>query len=143
MWVVNIIVFVLCGLCKFIGELLWHDAQRFIMPLLLVLAIGYDSHVWWLGIPSLLMIGIIVEGYGPKSWLRRYLGDAGAQGMWMFMACVLAGLIPAILNHLSVWFYIPWCILAGVLGSTTRALNNKIWSWIKGLWIGLIVFFVR
>ncbi len=140
---ISLIIVALCSFCKFIGEIYWHNSQRFIMPLLIVFGISYNSGVWWLGIPSLLMIADIIEGYGQKSWLKKYLGDAGAQGMWMFMACVLAGLFSVCLGYVSLWLYIPWCILAGVLGATTRALNNKFWSWIKGAWIGLIVLFIH
>lgn len=134
-----------CGFCKYIGELYFHDVERYIIPPMIVLGIYLDTHIWWLGIPSLLMIGDLVEGYGVNSWMCKLLGDAGAQGMWMFGACFLAGIAPLLTNHL-IWdwkFFVGWCVLAGVMGATTRNLNNKVVSGFKGIWMGLIIFFVR
>ena len=140
---INLIVNVLCGLLKWVSERFWHNAQRFIMPLLIVFLISFNSHIWWLGLPSLIMIAGLLQGYGEKSLLYKLLGDAGAQGMWMFLVCFLAGIFPASTNHLSLFFFIPWVIVAGIIGATCRAGNNNILAPLRGIIIGLIVWFIH
>lgn len=142
-WEINLIVIILCAGCKLIGELWWHNAQRFIMPLILAADIFYSTHVWYLGLSTLLVIADITQGYGPKSWMYKLLGDAGARGMWLFLAAFLIGIGPFLTHHLSWFIYIPYCILAGILGATTRNLWNVIIAPIAGAWLGLIVFIVR
>lgn len=142
-WEIHLIVVAICAGCKLIGELWWHNAQRFIMPLILAADIYYSTHIWWLGLSTLLVIADITQGYGPKSWMYKYLSDAGARGMWLFLAALLVGIGPAISGHLSLLIYVPYCILAGVLGATTRNLWNIVIAPIVGSWLGLIVFFVH
>lgn len=143
MLTIQLTVIALCAGLKFIGEAFWHNAQRFIMPLVLAAGISYCSHTWWLGLGALLVIADITQGYGPKSWLYKWLGDAGARGMWLFMAAVLIGIVPCLTHHLMPFIYVLWAIGAGILGATTRNLWNVIIAPITGAWLGLIVFMVR
>ena len=139
---IKLAVVILCAICKLVGELWWHNAQRFIMPLILGIGISLVSHVWWLGLTVLPVIGVIVEGYGDKSWFKHIFGDASARGMWLFLICMVVGLGSVITHHLSLWFYIPWCLLGGIWGATTRVLNNKIIAPITGALIGSIIWFI-
>lgn len=140
---IKFIIIALCAFLKFIGEIFWHDAQRFIMPLIIGVGISFISQTWWLGFTSLIMIVALVEGYGSNSPLYKSLGDASARGMWLFLVCVFTGLGAFIFHHLSWYFYIPYTIIGGVLGSTLRNLNNEITSWISGAWIGVIVLLIH
>ena len=140
---IKLTVDILCGLCKWISERWWHNAQRFIMPLLLVGSISYETHIWWMGLPTIGIIAVILQGYGLNSWLGKELNLAGAQGMWMFLICVIAGIVPALFGHLPWQIYIPWCILGGVVGGLTHNADNNLWSWVKGLLIGSVVWFVK
>lgn len=142
-WEINLAVLILCAVCKFVGELWWHNAQRFIMPLIIAGDIYYSTHIWYLGLSTLLVIADITQGYGPKSWLYKLLGDAGARGMWLFMAAVFIGIGPCLTHHLSWAVYTPYCVLAGVLGATTRNLWNKIIAPITGAWLASITFFIH
>ena len=140
--IINCIISILCAACKWIAENKWHNAQRFIMPLILAFGISYNSHIWWLGVFSLLNIVDIVEGYGVNSWMRKLLGDAGAQGMWMVGAGFLTGIICCFLGHLPWLFFILWCIVCGIIGATLRGENNNWVAPLKGVLLSLIVWFV-
>lgn len=140
---IKFIIIAACALLKFIGELFWHDAQRFILPIILGIGISFITHTWWLGFTTLFMIGALVEGYGSNSPLYHSLGDASARGMWMFLVCLLAGLGCFIFHHIGWYFYLPYIILAGIIGSTLRNFNNAIISWISGAWIGIIIFLIH
>jgi len=142
---IKVLISLSCAFCKWLGERFWHDAERFIIPPILVFGIYYQTHIWWLGLPSLLMVADLVEGYGVKSWLKKLLGDAGAQGMWMFMACFLAGIACQVTGHLP-WhwgFFLGWCVLAGVMGATLRGENNNWVAPLKGIWMSLLIWFIH
>ena len=141
--IINSILSLLCAVCKWDGELYWHDAQRFIMPLVMAFGVSFNSHIWWLGIVVPLNIADLVEGYGVNSWMRKLLGDAGAQGMWMFGAAFLSGIILCFLHHLPWLFFIPWCIVCGIIGATLRKTDNEIVAPFKGLLLSLFIWFIH
>lgn len=123
---------------KTIGEKWWHDAQRFMLPVIYSIGISYASQCWWLGLTTLPMIGAIVLGY--KDYGKN---DSVARALWLFVICVISGLAPTILGHISWFVYIPYIIMAGFIGTWTRNINNWIGAPINGFWITLPIIFVR
>lgn len=69
--------------------------------------------------------------------------DGFDRGAWLFSICGISALGPAITHHLSWIFYVPWCIIGGIWGATTRQLWNVIIAPITGILIGLLVWFVH
>lgn len=131
-------VVALCIILKIIGELWWHNAQRFILPIIYSIAVSYISHCWWLGFTTLPMIVMISFGY------KRYgRTDSVARAWWLFMICIVSGLGPLICGHLSWFFYVPYFVLAGFIGTLTRNINNLIEAPLCGLWIGLPILFIH
>ena len=128
----------LCSVCKMIGELSWHNAQRFIMPLILAVGICIVLHSFWLGFLCLPMIGPICLGY--KDYGKS---DGFARAMWLFMICVLAGVGLLISGHLAWYLYAPYCILGAVWGGVTRAWWNVIIAPLSGALIGSLIFIVH
>jgi len=126
------------AVCKLIGELWWHNAQRFIMPVFYSVAVSLDSHCWWLGLTTLPMIAPLCLGYktfGPSDGFDR--------GMWLFLITLTAGLGPTIFHHENIFAYVVICILSGVWGATTRALNNIIISPVSGIIILSHILFIK
>lgn len=135
---IKIAVIILCAACKLVGELWWHNSQRYIMPVIICIGISIVTGIWWLGFCVLPMIAPLVLGYkdyGPSNGFDR--------GAWLFAICFVAGLPLAILHHLSWIMFIPWCIIAGAWGGLTRNLWNVIIAPISGALIGLIIFLVH
>lgn len=135
---VKIIVEILCAICKVIGEKWQHNFQRFILPVIYSVGVSYVSSTWWLGLTTLPMIGAICLGY--KDYGKD---DAVARALWLFVICVIAGLVPTITGHLSWFIYIPYIIIAGFIGTLTRNINNWIEAPICGLWIGFPIWFLH
>ena len=135
---IKLIVIALCAGCKLIGELWWHNAQRYIMPVIIGIAVSIISQVWWLGIVCLPMIAPIDLGY-------KFYGtsDSFARGMWLFTICLVAGLGITLLHHVSFLYFVPYCILGGAWGATTRNLSNIIIAPVSGILIGSLIFFVH
>lgn len=136
-WQLKLAACAICAGLKFVGEIFWHDAQRFIMPVVIAIAVSILTIVWWLGLCVLPMIGPITLGY------KDYGSSNGfARGCWLFVICLVGGLGCVIFNHLSIFLYIPWVVLAGVWGATTRNLPNFFIAPITGLIISAFIWFI-
>lgn len=136
----KILFVVLCAVLKLIGELWWHNAQRFILPVVLGMgeSMGLWVSCWWIGFTALPAIGPITLGYKDFK-----LGDAGDRGMWLFLIALTIGAGPFFIHHLPWYFYVPYCIIAGIWGATTRNLKNVIIAPLSGALLGAIVFLIR
>lgn len=138
-WQLKLAVIILCAICKLVGELWWHDAQRFVMPILILCPIvSIIIHIWWVGLLLLPMIAPLVLGYKVYG-----SSDGFDRGMWLFLILVVEGLGLCLTHHLSWFIYVPWCILGGIWGATTRNLWNLIIAPISGAWIGIIILFIN
>lgn len=137
-WQIKLAVLASCVVLKLIGELWWHNAQRFILPVIYSAAMSYLSGCWWLGFTTLPMIGALVLGY--KDYGSK---DSVARALWLFVICVIAGLVPAILGYIPWVFYAPYVVAAGFIGTGVRNITNLVGAPINGLWIGLPILFVH
>ena len=137
-WPIKLAVLASCVVLKLIGELWWHNAQRYILPVIFSAAMSYLSGLWWLGFTTLPMIGALVLGY--KDYGKN---DAVARALWLFVICVVASLGPTILGYISWFFFVPYIIASGFVGTTTRNINNLIGAPLNGLTIGLPILFVH
>ena len=135
---VQAIVLISCMACKLVGELWWHNAQRFIMPVILLIGVSIITHVWWAGFLVLPMIAFIVEPYTLYGE-----SDGFDRAVWLMLIVLAEGLGLAILHHLSWFFYIPWVILTAVWGGVTRKWWNVIIAPLSGLIIGLLILKVH
>lgn len=146
--VCKIVTEILSVILKCIGEMAWHDAQRFILPAMYSISVSYESACWWLGLTTLPMIAPIDLGY--KDYGKK---DSVARALWLFVICIVAGLGPFLHNNLSfdLWFihlnrwciYISYITIAGFIGTLTRNINNKIEAPVTGLWICFLIWFIH
>ena len=84
---VQLIVLSSCAVCKLIGELWWHNAQRFIMPVILAVGLCIALKSFWLGLLCLPMIAPLCMGY--KDYGKS---DGFDRAVWLLLICVAAGL---------------------------------------------------
>jgi hypothetical protein len=136
--IVKLTVLISCAGLKLLGELSWHNAQRFIMPLIIAVGVSIVCHVWWIGAVCLPMIAPLCMGY--KDYGKS---DGFDRGMWLFLICLTAGLGLTILHHLAWYFYIPYCLVGGIWGATTRGLWNVIIAPLSGALIGSMIFLLH
>lgn len=123
---------------KTIAEKWWHNAQRFVLPLIYSIGVSYLSHCWWIGLTTLPMIAPLCLGYSDYG-----KNDAVARALWLFVICIVAGLGPYSFGHLPLVFYAPYIVLAGFIGTLTRNINNWIEAPICGFWIVLPIWFIH
>ena len=136
--IIKLTVLSLCAVCKLVGELWWHNAQRFIMPVIIAVGVCLVLHSWWLGALVFPMIAPLCMGYSAYG-----KSDGFDRAVWLMLICVAEGLGLAILHHLSWFYYVPWVILAAVWGGVTRMWWNVIIAPISGIIIGLLILFVK
>jgi len=135
---IKLLVISLCAVCKLVGELWWHNAQRYIMPVICCIGIDFVIHSWWIGFLCLPMIAPLCMGYSVYG-----KSDGLDRAVWLMLICVAEGLGLTICHHLSWFYYVPWVILAAIWGGVTRAWLNLVIAPISGLIIGSIIFLVR
>lgn len=135
---IKIGVIIICAVLKFLGETFQHNFQRFVLPVVYAISVSYISHVWWLGLTVLPMIGPICLGY--KDYGNK---DSVARALWLFVICVVASLGPFLTHHLAWYVFFPYIVTAGFVGTLTRNINNWIGAPINGLWISFPIIFIH
>jgi hypothetical protein len=134
---IKLIVLGSCAALKLCGELFWVEGQRFVIPVILAIGICIVLHSW-VGALVLPMIAPLCMGY--KDYGKS---DGFDRGMWLFLICLTAGLGLTILHHLAWYFYIPYCLVGGIWGATTRGLWNVIIAPLSGALIGSMIFLLH
>ena len=135
--IVKLIVLSSCAGLKLIGELFWHNAQRFIMPVIVSCGTCFVTHSFW-GLLCLPMIAPLCMGYSTYGKSNGF-----DRAVWLMLICFIEGLGLTIFHHLPWIFFIPWVIVSAAWGGVTRNWWNVIIAPISGLIIGLMIFFVR
>ena len=136
--IIAIAVTALCALLKWIAERWWHNAQRFILPVLIGGALYLDLHHPLVSVTPLLSIAVIVLGYsvyGSSDFWDRFF--------WLMDGEALIWIGCLVLNHLSWEAYIPAVIVCGLWGAFTRKGNNNWVAPLSGLLWGIVYFFVH
>jgi len=134
----KIAVIIMCAGLKLWGELAWHNAQRFIMPVILGIGIALITGVWWTSFLVLPMIAPLCMGYSVYG-----KSDGFDRAVWLFLICVAAGLGLLVTHHLVWYFYAPYCVLGAVWGGISRQWLNLVIAPISGALIGSLVCLVR
>lgn len=130
----KIIVILACGALNSWGGFSWHDARRFIMPVVLAVTASFLTHIWWSGFLVLPVIGTLCLGYfSDKNWGR---------GLWLFLQAVMIGLGLTITGHIYWFIYVPYVIGAGILGGIYKNWWQPLGDFITGCYLGLIVLFI-
>lgn len=127
----------LCGLLKWIAETRWHNAQRFIIPVLVGAAIFLDFHYRLCAFTPLLAIGVIVLGYkvyGSSDFWDRFLWLMDAE-VFLWLGCV-------VLKHLDWRIYLVAIGICGVWGGISRKWNNNWVAPISGILWGITYSFL-
>lgn len=128
----------ICALLKWVGERFNHNAQRYVMPVIVGLAIYIDLHYKLCAVTPLLAIAVIVLGYkfyGKSDFWDRFL--------WLMDCEVFLWLGCAVLAHLDWRVYLVAIAVSGVWGAITRACNNNWVAPLSGAILGIVYYFVH
>lgn len=101
--------------------------RRFVLPVaVLALSMAYlhftpDKH-WYVGLPALLFIPDFIEGYGPKSWIYKWLRNETEVRMAYGAMCSL----PII--GTAMWTGHWWCLLISVVEPALFVVELGSWG---------------
>ena len=132
---VKLIIDLACGALFAWGGFDFLAARRYIMPCVIAIYLSIVCHIYWLGLTVLPVCGTLCLGYsGTKG---------GYRGFWLFLQSFVIGLGLFLTGHLSWYFYLPYVIISGILGSTLFDVFQILSDSIFGCWLGMIVFIVH
>ena len=132
---IKIIISFICGVLGAWGGYNFLPARRFILPVVLGFGVSVVTHIWWSGVLVFPLCGTLCIGYANTGkWWR---------GMWAFIQAVTAGVGLLLTGHLAWYFYILYCILAGVLGGLYIDWEQILGDLCLYSYLGSIILLVR
>lgn len=141
--IVSLFAMALCSALNWVGGAYWHNARRYIMPVVLGAAFSIVTHVWWLGFTVLPSMGALTIGYGVNSPLRHIFGDAWARFVWMILVSIGICLGAVIAGHLIWWIAGLYMLTNATLGMTLRNIDQTFGDSIFGAAFASVLFFLH
>ncbi len=136
-------IILVCSALFWIGGKKWHNARRFIMPLILALYFAIKCKVWWL-LPGiwLPMVAFLCLGYGDNSPLRHIFGDGWGRGVWGLLVACGASLGLTVGGFLPIYWYIAYLALNFTLENALKKLPQDLGDPIIGAGLASLVFLI-
>ena len=134
---IKLLISSICGILDAVGGYCWTPARRFIMPSILAISVSSFLHIWWIGLCVLPVIATLCLAY------KNFGSGKFSRGCWLFVQYVLCGLGLFLTGHLAWYFYLPYCVLGGILGGSLIDVFQPIGDFIEGFFLGAIVFFIH
>jgi hypothetical protein len=123
----------------FIGGAWWHNARRFLMPLVLTAACWFITHSLW-SLSVLASILPLCMGYGEDSPLNHLFGNGGGRSVWGFLVALMAS-CALFLNHfMPLWGFLGYLVINSILENTLKDLSQEIGDLICGLGLSSFLF---
>lgn len=129
----------ICGILNSMGGYHWLFCRRYIMPVVLAITFSIVIHIWWIGITVLPVISTLCLSYKDFG----FLGNAVSRGLWLASQALVLAFGVCIAGHLAWFFYVPYVLLAFVLGFTLFNLTQIIGDIIFGILLSSIILFLR
>lgn len=137
----KLLIVAICAALFWWGGYSWHDARRFIMPLLLAISCLTLTHSLW-ALTMLTASGALCLGYGDKSPLRHCFGDGWGRGIWGLLVALCFSLGLCLSGYLHWYFLIGYLVLSFTLENALKKLDQKIGDPIIGATFGAIVLLI-
>lgn len=109
--------------------------RRFLMPIVIAVAVSISVGVWWLGLTVLPVMGTLCLGYHDGKWLKR--------GAWMALQASVIGIGCVLTGHLSYLLYAIYVMGAFILGATLYTWEQLVGDFIFGGWLGAISWLIH
>lgn len=132
---IKFLVMACCAGLNAAGGAFQHNYRRFVMPVILAISVSFITHIWWVGLIVLPVIGTLCLGYfSGKNWGRA---------LWLFLQAVMISIGLTITGHVSLIIMIPYVIGSGLLGGIYKNWYQPIGDAITGCYLGSIILFVH
>lgn len=137
----QIIIVLACSALFWWGGFSWHNARRFILPVVISSSLAFFSHSWW-GLTALASIGVFCLGYGEKSPMRHIFGNGWGRGAWGLLAAIALSVGLFLTGHIHWYFFVPYLALNFTLENALKNINQLIGDPIIGAGFASILFIV-
>lgn len=134
------IVLICAGLFSY-GGFSWHNARRFLMPLILTITCSMAVHAFW-GLTMLLSIVFLCIGYGDKSAFRHIFGNGWGRGVWGFLVALALSLGLFLTGHIAWYFFAGYLALNFTLENALKNINQVVGDLIIGAGFASIIFLI-
>ncbi len=156
-WPSKLFIVAICSVLFWWGGDSWHNARRFIMPVVLTLTALFLTKLDFWCVVMLSCCGAFCLGYGVNSPLRHCFGNGWGRGIWGLIAATCLSL-PLFLTHhlgielqflhvnaqsLSLILLLIYLTLNFILENALKNIPQLIGDPIIGASFGLIVFLIR
>lgn len=139
---IKLIVLVVAAGLFWVGGAYWHNARRFIMPVVLSGFCLLTTHIL-MSLTMLSTIGIFCLGYGEKSPLRHIFGNGWGRGVWGLLAAICLSIGLFLTGHIWVVWMALYLALNFILENALKDIPQVIGDPIIGLGFASIVMIVK
>ena len=140
--IINLITCLICGCLFSWGGYNWHNARRFMFPLVIAIVCAFNIHSY-LGLLPLSSIPFLCLGYGEKSPIRHIFGDVWGRAIWAGLVSISISVGLLVIGHLAWYLFIPYIVLCSLLESSLRNINQVLSDFVFGLAFASIVFLIH
>lgn len=138
----KIFIMFICAGLFFWGGFSWHNARRFIMPLVLAIAGWFISKDAW-SLTMLSTSGFFCLGYGDKSPFRHIFGNGWGRGVWGLLASIGLSLGLFLTGHIYVYWMVLYLVSNFCLENFLKNLNQKIGDPLIGLGFSCVLLLIH
>lgn len=140
---VKILITLICSALFWWGGFNYHNARRFIMPLILTASCFILTHFCLLALTQSVSIGALCLGYGDKSPLRHVFGDGWGRGIWGLIVGACLSLALFLSGSLAWYFFAFYLALNFTLENALKKLPQSIGDPVIGAGFASIVFLIH
>jgi hypothetical protein len=141
MILMKIVIMLICGALFFWGGYSWHNARRFIMPLVLAIFCAIYTQCW-LELTMFFSAIFLSLGYGINSPLRHIFGNGWGRGVWGILVGLALSLSLLLTGHLAWYFFLGYLTLSFTLENALKNLPQSLGDPIIGCGFATIVFLI-
>lgn len=140
---IKIFVMFICAVLFWWGGYSWHNARRFIMPVILTVSALLLTHFDWWTLTMLATIGVFCLGYGDKSPLRHIFGPGWGRGVWGLLAGLTLSLGLFLTGQVAVGWFVIYLGMSFTLENALKNINQKIGDPLIGIGFASILIVIR
>lgn len=126
----------------FIGGWKWHNARRFIMPVVLAFTCLGLTYCYW-SLTMLLSMAFLCIGYGDKSPLKHSLGNGWGRSCYGLLVALSLSLGLFYSGHLDWYWLAAYLAINFTLENALKDIPQWIGDTIIGCGFGSIVFLLK
>lgn len=137
----KLLVLTMSSALFWVGGYCWHNARRFILPILLTLTCWLLSKDIW-SLTMLTTCGTFCLGYGEKSPLRHIFGNGWGRGIWGLLSALCLSTALFLTHHLALPLFLAYLAINFTLENALKNFPQFIGDPLIGMGFAAIILFI-